>query len=52
MFEKGFSTKGENRGVGLNNVKDILANRYKNVILNTSIEDEMFKQELWIRNDE
>ncbi len=38
MFKKGFSTKGENRGLGLSNLKDIIDN-YNNVSLDTVIED-------------
>ena len=34
LFELGFSTKGRNRGIGLNNVKDIL-DKYENIILET-----------------
>lgn len=47
MFKKGFSTKGENRGLGLSNLKNIL-NRYDNVFLETTLEDRTFKQILEI----
>ena len=43
LFELGFSTKGENRGIGLNNVKEIL-DKYKNIILETEIENSTFRQ--------
>ena len=43
LFELGFSTKGENRGIGLNNVKEIL-NKYKNIILETEMENSIFRQ--------
>jgi len=49
MFEKGFSTKGSNRGVGLSNVKEIIDKNYTNVSLNTSMENHSFKQELIIK---
>lgn len=47
MFEKGFSTKGTNRGIGLNNLKEILKN-YNNITLDTSIKDKEFIQNLQI----
>jgi len=50
LYEKNFSTKGENRGIGLNNIKDIINNRYKNVLFNTIIDNCIFKQELIINN--
>ena len=34
----GFSTKGRNRGLGLNNVKEIL-DKYDNIILETEMEE-------------
>jgi len=43
LFELGFSTKGRNRGIGLNNVKDIL-DKYENIILETEMEDSKFRQ--------
>lgn len=43
MFELGFSTKGRNRGIGLNNVKEIL-DKYENIILETEMEDSKFRQ--------
>lgn len=43
LFELGFSTKGRNRGIGLNNVKEIL-DQYENFILETEMEDSKFRQ--------
>ena len=43
IFNIGYSTKGINRGIGLNNVKEILE-KYDDVILETEIDDERFKQ--------
>lgn len=50
LYEKNFSTKGESRGIGLNNIKDIINKRYDNVLFNTAIDDCIFKQELIIKN--
>lgn len=47
--EKGFSTKGENRGLGLYNAKKIV-DKYENFLVNTNIENNIFTLELWIRN--
>lgn len=47
MFEHGWSTKGEGRGLGLWILKNI-ARKYKNVLLNTFIENNIVKQELII----
>ncbi|WP_297420059.1 GHKL domain-containing protein [Clostridium sp.] len=47
VYQKGFSTKGENRGLGLYNLKEI-TNKYANVSLDTLIEDGEFKQILQI----
>ena len=43
LFELVFSTKGRHRGLGLNNVKEILG-KYDNVILETEIDNDVFKQ--------
>lgn len=43
IFLKDFSTKGENRGLGLYNLKEI-TNKYRNVAIDTSIENSEFKQ--------
>lgn len=47
IYEKGFSTKGNNRGLGLNILKDI-TNKYKNVYVDTAIQNGEFKQQLEI----
>ena len=43
LFALGFSTKGKNRGLGLNNVKEIL-DKYDKIILETEMEDNTFRQ--------
>ena len=43
IFERGFSTKGFNRGIGLSNVKEIIDN-HPNLILETEISDDNFTQ--------
>lgn len=45
LFEKGFSTKGENRGLGLNNMREIIGS-YDNVCLDTLIENGEFIQNI------
>lgn len=49
MFESGFSTKGSNRGIGLSNLKEIVSN-YKNISIDTCIQNEEFIQNLQILN--
>ncbi len=49
IYQNGFSTKGEDRGLGLNNLKKILG-EYTNVSLDTLIENGEFKQFLEIAN--
>ncbi|PRR83243.1 sensor histidine kinase [Clostridium vincentii] len=49
LFKDGFSTKGENRGLGLSNCKDIIG-RYKNISLDTAITDVQFIQEITVSN--
>ncbi|MBX4262708.1 GHKL domain-containing protein (plasmid) [Clostridium estertheticum] len=49
LFKEGFSTKGENRGLGLSNCKDIIG-KYKNISLDTSITDVQFIQEITVSN--
>ncbi|OPZ90271.1 MAG: Sensor protein CitS [Firmicutes bacterium ADurb.Bin419] len=48
LMEKGFSTKGEGRGMGLINVKEILGN-YENSTFNIEVMDEFFRVEIWMR---
>lgn len=50
-FEKGFSTKGEKRGLGLSNLKEIIA-RIPNTQLDTNIENGNFIQEIKIDKKE
>ncbi|WP_238882232.1 sensor histidine kinase [Clostridium sp. YIM B02551] len=47
IYKKGYSTKGENRGVGLSNLKEILE-KYSNVSIDTTIENEEFIQKITI----
>lgn len=47
IFKKGFSTKGENRGIGLSNLKEILSNYSKSTI-ETKIVEGVFTQTLKI----
>lgn len=49
LFKQGFSTKGENRGLGLSNLKEMLC-KYKNVTLDTFIKNNMFYQEITVNN--
>lgn len=50
IFKKGYSSKGNNRGIGLFNVRSILNEKYpNNTILNTYIKDNLFIQDLHIR---
>jgi len=48
IFAKGYSTKGEGRGMGLWIVKDILK-KYKHVLNNAYVDKNMFCQELVIK---
>ncbi|MGL4108224.1 sensor histidine kinase [Clostridium sp. LP20] len=43
IYEKGFSTKGKSRGLGLSNLKEIVT-KYPNVSLDTVIEEKEFHQ--------
>ncbi|KQY93538.1 accessory regulator AgrC [Paenibacillus sp. Root52] len=43
LFEKGFSTKGSNRGLGLSNLREIVS-QYKQVILDTQRKEGTFIQ--------
>lgn len=49
VYESGFSTKGNDRGLGLTNLKEIISS-YNSVFLDTSIEGEKFIQVLEIRS--
>ena len=47
--KSGYSSKGENRGIGLSSANDIISKH--NMILNTRIEDNLFKQILTIEGE-
>lgn len=49
IFEKGFSTKGDNRGLGLYNLKEIV-NKYHTISLDTKADKGEFTQALQISN--
>lgn len=51
LYKKNFSTKGENRGLGLKTIRKIIDDNYTNILLNTSIENCLFKQELIIKHN-
>ena len=48
IFEKNYSTKHRNSGIGLWEVKNIIA-KNKNVTLVTTKDEKLFKQELYIQ---
>ncbi|MBX4265660.1 sensor histidine kinase [Clostridium estertheticum] len=48
IYEKNFSTKGLNRGIGLKFIKNIMSEKYTNILLNTKIENSIFCQEIII----
>ena len=47
IFERGVSSKGNGRGIGLSNIKKILKS-YPNISLNTTSRDFIFRQILEI----
>ena len=49
LYRLGFSTKGENRGLGLSNLREIMS-KYNNVAIDTRIEGKIFLQEITISN--
>lgn len=51
LFEQGFSTKGDNRGLGLSTLKE-LTDSNENVLLETVIENGYFVQKVEINNKE
>ncbi|MCG1058354.1 GHKL domain-containing protein [Staphylococcus epidermidis] len=51
LFEQGFSTKGDNRGLGLSPLKE-LTDSNENVLLDTVIENGYFVQKVEINNKE
>ncbi|MBE6050802.1 MAG: GHKL domain-containing protein [Clostridium sp.] len=50
LYENNFTTKGGNHGIGLKFVKELINSEYRNILLNTSVNNEVFKQELIIEN--
>ncbi|MGE8203634.1 sensor histidine kinase [Heyndrickxia sp. NPDC080065] len=50
LFKENYSTKGDKRGYGLYNVKQLLS-RYPTVSLNTYIENEWFIQEMVVKRE-
>ncbi|ERI91605.1 ATPase/histidine kinase/DNA gyrase B/HSP90 domain protein [Clostridiales bacterium oral taxon 876 str. F0540] len=51
IYEQDFSTKGEGRGLGLKIVRNIIDEKYDNILLNTKIKENVFTQEIVIMND-
>ncbi|MBV4438701.1 sensor histidine kinase, partial [Clostridium tyrobutyricum] len=49
MYENNFSTKGKNRGIGLNIIRKIIDEKYPNVFLHTKVKNSTFTQELVIK---
>ena len=45
IFEKGYSTKGENRGLGLSIVRELNEKKYPNMDISTKIEKNLFYME-------
>lgn len=52
MFEYGFSTKGDNRGIGLSSVRELLDRKYPDAMLNTELDTaaRTFMQQLVVKN--
>lgn len=50
IYNKGYSTKNENRGLGLAIVKEICKKTKGNIVLNTTIENNTFIQDLFIKD--
>ncbi|BCN29885.1 sensor histidine kinase [Anaeromicropila herbilytica] len=48
LYQKGYSTKGDNRGLGLSNLKEIIS-KYSNCDMETVVENYEFKQIMEIR---
>jgi len=46
IYKQGVSSKGKGRGTGLATVREIIDTNYQNVILNTTVEDGYFIQEM------
>ncbi|WP_261828817.1 GHKL domain-containing protein [Inconstantimicrobium mannanitabidum] len=52
LYEDNYSTKGKNHGIGLKTIRNIINNDYNNILLNTKLEDGLFKQELIIKEND
>ncbi|WP_242954827.1 sensor histidine kinase [Clostridium massiliodielmoense] len=52
IYKKGYSSKGNTRGIGLYNVKCILDEKYPNVLLNTYTKNDIFIQDIYIRRED
>lgn len=52
MSEKGYSTKGSDRGLGLSIVKDLNERNYPNMTINKQIEDSLFIIEIIIKDED
>ncbi len=49
IFEKGYSTKGDNRGLGLNIVRELNEKKYPNMCISAKIKDNLFNIEIIIK---
>lgn len=49
IFEKGYSTKGENRGLGLSIVRKLNEKKYPNMDISTKIEKKLFYMEIILK---
>lgn len=49
IFEKGYSTKGENRGLGLSIVRELNEKKYPNMDISTKIEKNLFYMEIILK---
>lgn len=50
IYNKGFTTKGEGRGLGLKIVRQLLDEDYPNALLNTKLDESYFRQDFIIYN--
>ena len=48
IWKRGYSTKGKNRGLGLNIVKKMIDNYNSDILLNTEIKNNLFVQDITI----
>ncbi len=49
IFEKGYSTKGDNRGLGLSIVRELNERKYPNMGISTKIKDNLFHMEIILK---